>query len=335
LSFQRQLGSSEMKISAMGLGCWAIGGPFSDGTSQLGWGDVDDDESVRAIHRALDMGISFFDTADVYGAGHSERILGRALEGQRRRTVVATKFGNMFDESTRLLTGHSASKKYIRSACESSLSRLKTDVIDLYQFHLNDYDKHEAEEVRETLESLVELGKIRYFGWSTDDPERARIFADSPHCVSVQHQMNVFDDAHEMVALCEAKNLASINRGPLAMGLLSGKYGRDSRLPDNDVRGAKSPEWMGYFSKGKANPELLGRLEAVRDLLRSDGRSLVQGALAWLWARSGKCIPIPGFKTSEQIAENASALKYGPLTGEQMKQIEELLGRSRAHQNIR
>jgi aryl-alcohol dehydrogenase-like predicted oxidoreductase len=325
--FTRTLGRSGIQVSAMGLGCWAIGGPFWSGKTPVGWGEVDDNESIRAIHRALDLGVTFFDTADVYGAGHSERVLAQAFAGRRDKVVIATKFTNIFDETTRQITGASAAPDHIRRACTGSLRRLNTDTIDLYQFHWNDYDVDRAGEVRDTLEGLVTEGKIRAYGWSTDFPERARVFAEGAHCTAIQNQMNVLDDAAPMIALCEELNLASINRGPLAMGLLTGKYSASSNLPSDDVRGDRSPEWMKYFKDGKPNPEWLKRVEAVKEVLTSGGRSLAQGALAWLWARSPKTIPIPGFKSLKQVEENAGAMSFGPLTPEQMRQIDTLLAR--------
>ena len=135
-AFTRQLGRSGIQVSALGLGCWAIGGPFTnvDGVP-VGWGDVDDNESIRAIHRALDLGLNFFDTADVYGAGHSEETLGKALAGRRDEVVIATKFGNVFNSETRRMAGEDGSPEYTRKALEASLRRLNTDYVDLYQFH--------------------------------------------------------------------------------------------------------------------------------------------------------------------------------------------------------
>ncbi|MBN1580315.1 MAG: aldo/keto reductase [Anaerolineae bacterium] len=312
----------------MGLGCWAIGGPFWRGDVAVGWGKADDEQSVRAIHRALDLGITFFDTADVYGAGHSERVLGRALSTCRGQVVIATKFGNTFDESSKQVTGADASSEHIRQACEASLRRLNTGYIDLYQFHLGGYDLAYAGEVRDTLDALVKEGKIRCYGWSTDDPERARFFAAGPNCTTVQHQMNVLNDNRAMIALCEELNLGSINRGPLAMGLLTGKYKADSKLAADDVRGENSPSWMQYFKDGRPNPEWLDKVNAVREILTSDGRTLVQGALGWLWARSEKTIPIPGFRTVTQIEENCAAMSFGPLDADQMRQIETLLAQN-------
>ena len=326
-TFTRRLGRSGIQVSAMGLGCWAIGGPFWAGDDAVGWGEVDDNESIRAIHRALHLGVNFFDTADVYGTGHSERVLGRALAGHRDQVVIATKFGNTFDETTRQITGSDASPEYIRQACEASLQRLNTDYIDLYQFHLNDYDPNQAGAVRDVLEELVTEGKIRQYGWSTDFPERARVFAEGPNCTTAQHQMNVLDDAKPMIALCEQLDLASINRGPLAMGLLTGKYRADSKLASDDVRGDKSPAWMKYFKDGRPNPEWLKKLDATREILTSGGRTLAQGALAWIWARSERTIPIPGFRTVAQVEENTAAMQFGPLSAEQMREIDILLGR--------
>ncbi|MBX3063527.1 MAG: aldo/keto reductase [Anaerolineae bacterium] len=325
--FYRALGRSGIQISAMGLGCWAMGGPFWRGDKAVGWGDVDDSETTRGIHRGLELGVNFFDTADVYGTGHSEEVLGEALKGRRDKAVIATKFGNTFDPVTKQGLGADASPAYIRQACDASLQRLQTDYIDLYQLHLGGYDLDKAAEVRETLEELVKAGKIRAYGWSTDDPARARLFAEGEHCAAVQVNWNVLEDAAEMKAVCEQFNLAAINRGPLAMGLLTGKYSANSTLPGNDVRGENSPAWMQLFKDGKPNPVYLKQLEAVREILTSGGRSLAQGALAWLWARSPLTIPIPGFKTVAQVNENVGAMKFGPLTADQMQQIDSVLVR--------
>ena len=324
----RKLGRSGIEVSPMGLGCWAIGGPFWAGETPQGWGEVDDEESIRAIHAALDLGITLFDTANVYGAGHSERVLARAFAGIRSRVVIATKFNFVFDETTRQVTGSDPSPAGIRAACEGSLLRLNTDYIDLYQFHDNDFPPDKAEPVRETLESLVEEGKIRTYGWSTDYPERVEVFARGPKCTAVQLQLNVMDDNPAVIALCEKYDLAALNRGPLAMGLLTDKYSTDTRLAADDVRGKKSPDWMKYFKDGKPNSEWSSKRDAVRQILASNGRTVAQGALAWLWARSRKTLPIPGFRTVAQVKENAGAMQFDPLTMEQMREIDKLLERA-------
>jgi aryl-alcohol dehydrogenase-like predicted oxidoreductase len=311
----------------MGMGCWAIGGPFWEGQTPLGWGVVDDAESRRAIDCAFDLGITFFDTANVYGAGHSERIVGQALAGRRDKMVIATKFNAVFDEARRMVTGSDATPAGIRRACEDSLGRLGTDYIDLYQFHDGGFPVGQAQPVRDTLEALVAQGKIRAYGWSTDSPERAEFFAQGKQCTAIQLQLNVFESNPEMLAVCEQYDLAAINRGPLAMGLLTGKYTAASKPSVDDVRGVNSPEWMKYFKNGQPNPEFLQQRQAVAELLTSGGRTLAQGALAWLWGRSPKTLPIPGFRTVAQVEENCRALSFGPLDPAQMHQIESILNR--------
>ena len=324
---RRKLGRSGIEVSALGMGCWAIGGPFWDGETPLGWGEVDDNESIRAVHAALDMGVNFFDTANVYGAGHSERVLGRAFAGRRPGVVIATKFNAVFDENTRQVTGSGPSPEGIRKACEESLRRLDTDYIDLYQFHDNGYPPEKAAPVRETLEALVQEGKIRTYGWSTDFVDRAAVFAEGENCTAIQVELNVIDDNPEMVAFCDAENLAAINRGPLAMGLLTGKYSPGTQVAMDDVRGQKSPDWMKYFKDGQPNPEWMAKREAILEILTSEGRTVAQGALAWLWGRTPLTLPIPGFRTVAQVEENAGAMAYGPLTPDQMTQIDSILER--------
>ncbi|MFD8966705.1 aldo/keto reductase [Streptomyces sp. NPDC059568] len=319
----RTLGRSGITVGALGFGCWAIGGEWQDRDGNpLGWGKVDDEESVAALHRALDLGITFFDTADVYGTGHSERVLGRALRGRRRdEVVVATKWGNTFDEATRTLTGSDATPAYARRALTASLRRLGTEYIDLYQLHLSDAPFASAAELRDACEEFVREGLIRTYAWSTDDPERAALFAEGEHCAAVQHACNVLEDAPEMLALCAERDLTSINRSPLAMGLLTGKHGSGSRSASGDIR-AVPPAWLRWFGEGGVpTPEWAARVEAVRSVLTSDGRTLAQGALAWLWARSPHTVPIPGFRSVTQATENAAARAYGPLHADQLTEI--------------
>jgi aryl-alcohol dehydrogenase-like predicted oxidoreductase len=323
---KRILGRSNIEVSALGMGCWAIGGPFWAGEQPLGWGQVDDAESTRAIHAALEHGVTFFDTADVYGAGRSEIVLGKALAGKRDQVVIASKFGNQFDQSSKQVTGSSASPEYIRAALNASLERLGTKYIDLYQFHLNGHDLTEAALARDTLEELVSTGKIRAYAWSTDDPTRAALFAEGEHCTAVQHTQNVLEDNAPMLELCQKLKLASINRGPLAMGLLTGKFSSGQHLQSSDVR-AKTPDWMVYFKDGVPNPEWLKKLESVHEVLTSNGRTLTQGALAWIWARSPNTIPIPGFRPVKQVQENVRALEFGALTQAQFLEVEKILGR--------
>lgn len=323
---ERTLGRSKILVSALGLGCWAIGGPFRLEGIQDGWGEVDDEESMRAIRRAIDLGVGFFDSADVYGAGHSEEVLGRALEGRRDEVVISTKFGYTFDPATKQASGTNANADYVRAACEASLRRLRTDYIDLYFLHIWSLPSEDAEEAAAALDDLRNEGLIRAYGWSTDVLKCARLYASRPGCTAIQHDLNVFEDAVDLLALCTKEDVASVNRTPLAMGILTGKFTADSRLSKDDVRGA-GHAWVKYFEEGRPKPEFLERLAAVREILTSDGRTLTQGALAWIWGRSDLTIPIPGFKTVAQAEENARAMESGPLRREQMNEIDELLGK--------
>ena len=322
----RILGSSGVQVSAMGMGCWAIGGPWLMRGQPAGWGDVDDDESIHAIHRALELGITFFDTAANYGCGHSEQILGRALAGRRSQVVIATKFGYQVDPKTKQVGFYGDDPdsdlvvSHLRQDCEASLRHLGTDYIDLFQFHIGSYSPDKAAAVRDALEDLGAEGKIRFYGWSTDHPEGARVFAQGKHCVAIQHDLNVINDAPEVLAVCDEFGLASINRSPLMRGVMTGKYTLDAKFPSNDVRERD------YFLRDWLTPTL-DKLDAIRQILTSGGRTLAQGALAWIWARSPRTIPIPGIRNVAQATENAHAMQFGPLSDGQMKEIEQLLGR--------
>jgi aryl-alcohol dehydrogenase-like predicted oxidoreductase len=316
----RKLGRSEIRVSPMGLGCWAIGGPWNFRGEAAGWGEVDDRESIKAIHRALDLGINFFDTAANYGCGHSERILGQALGDRRHKVVIATKFGFVVDEQAKAVEDSDDPVRRVREECEQSLRRLGSDYIDVYQLHVWDLDFERAIEIREQLEDLVAEGKIRTYGWSTDDPERAQIFAEGGNCSVMQHVLNIMHDASEMLAVCEAANLASINRTPLLMGVLTGKFNADSKFPENDVRHEFN------FQEG-VGARRLEQIEALREVLTQGGRSLAQAALGWIWARSERTIPIPGFKNIAQVEENIGAMAFGPLSDDQMREIDAILER--------
>jgi aryl-alcohol dehydrogenase-like predicted oxidoreductase len=323
---ERVLGRSGIKVSALGMGCWAIGGftrsSVSDGSGQWGWGEVDDEESVRTVQAAIAAGVNFFDTADIYGAGHSEEVLGRALAGQRQKVVIATKFGYTFDPYTRHMLGFDASPQYIRRAVEGSLVRLKTDYIDLYQLHRGEYDPRYLDDVCDVLERLVETGKIRHYGWCTwpGNTEGAKVFAGRKGCTAIQYRLNVLEDAPDMLNLCEDNELASISLAPLAMSLLTGKYNAESKFPENDVR-------HGWDLTGGQQAKQLKQLEQLREVLTSEGRTVAQGALAWIWARNGNTVPIPGARTVKQIEENAASMRFGPLNESQMEQIARIMGR--------
>ena len=318
--FKRRLGRSNLEVSAMGLGCWAIGGPWTYDNEPAGWGQVDDAESIRAIHCALDAGINFFDTAANYGCAHSERILGEAVAGWRDKVILATKFGYIIDEETRIVTRTEDMIGRIRQECEASLRRLKTDYIDLYQFHKDDYDPAKAAEVCDVLEELVEQGKIRWYGWSTINPAGARVFAQGQHCTAIQHWMNMGTDMPEMLAVCDQYDQASVNRSPLGSGNMTGKFNSDTIFPKDDMRST-------WDLRSDWATERRRRIAAVHQFFVGDARTPAQIALAWLWTRSERTIPIPGFKTVAQVKENIQAMELGLLSKEQMRKIDEIFER--------
>jgi len=323
-----QLAKTGIAINRLGLGSWAIGGPCMDGDSQMGWGDVDDEQSVRAIRAALELGVNYIDTANIYGAGHSEEVVGRAVKGLRDRVVISTKFGILCDPVAKRTTGIIHSADEVARSCGDSLRRLGTDYIDLFLFHLGSCERAFAIEVREALEALVREGKIRAYGWSTEAPDLAAIFAEGEHCGAFMHIENIFEDYPDMLRLTAKHGAASLCRSPLCMGLLTGKYDQNTRFAANDLRGLNAPQWMNYFIDGRPNPEFMRRLDAIREILTQGGRTLAQGCLAWLWARGENTVPVPGFRTEKQARDNAAALALGPLTAEQMRQIDIALDRA-------
>ena len=325
---KRRLGKSNIEVSALGLGCWAIGGPLwyiKEGKRvPLYWGEIDDQESIKSIQYAIELGVNFFDTADSYGCGHSETILGKAIQGHRDNIVISSKFGDLFDTQTRTWLGHDhpndvVSEEYVQSALDASLKRLGTDYLDLYHFHMKKYSYEKAEKLRDILEGLVEEEKIRYFGWSTPYAELAEAFTKGDHCTSMEFNYNILERNPVMHELCIKHNLAAIARGPYAMGVLTGKYDRYSSFSVNDMR----HHWWDLSMGREAKQVEL--LNAIRDLLVSDGRSLPQAALGWLWAQGNYVVPIPGFKNREQVKSSIRAMEYGQLSKNTVSQIENIL----------
>jgi len=325
----RSLGRNGPTVAALGVGTWALGGPFTFDGRDAGWGHVDDSVSVRALHTAIERGVTLIDTAPCYGTGHSERVVGRALAelpaATRGTITVATKFGLVIDEPTRTGAGSDVSPAAIQAECEASLHRLGVETIDLYQLHGGADTAADAEPVVAVCEELVQAGKIRRFGTSQDSPEVVEVFARSPHCVTVQSQVNVFGWTAEVLELARRHNLTVLGRSPLAMGLLSGGYGQDRHPAPGDVR--LDTPWWTYFDDD-AFGDWLTRLDAVRDWLTVGGRSLVQGSLGYVWALDPNVIPLPGIRTPEQAAENADALTFGPLPDEAASAITRLLADS-------
>ena len=313
-------------IAPLGMGCWPIGGTMFSGDASVGYSNTDDAESIRTIHAALAGGITLFDTAAAYGAGHSERLLAHALK-DRPDALIVTKIGIGIDEESKQLTGAETEPARVLPAIDRCLSRLERDRMDILLLHQNALPVPEAEVIFDEMQKACDAGKIRAFGWSTDFAKSVSAVADRQDFIAVEHAMNLFVDAPRMQSVIEGAGLIALLRSPLAMGLLSGKYGAGAVMPNSDIRATPLLQWAEYFRNGRANPQMLAKLDAVRDLLTTDGRSLVQGAIGWLWAKRDANIPIPGARTVEQIEGIAGALEFGALSGEVMAQIELLMER--------
>ncbi len=312
------------KIKPLGMGGWAIGGAWGPEDVALGWSTVDDRESIKALKIAYERGITLFDTAATYGYGHSEKVLGEAFHDIRDKVLFATKFGFPCDDVKKEGLGVSVERESIIAECHDSLRRLQTDYIDIYQLHLQPLEKEVAEDVIETLEYLKDRGDIRSYGWSTDTPKEAEVFLAHPGCSAIQFDLNIFANNTKMVELLDKHETMGLNRQPLAMGLLSGKYNESSRFPKDDIR-SENIDWMMYFQNGIPNSKLLDKLNAIREILTSNGRNMVQGALAWNWAQSPYMVPIPGFKSVSQVENNIRALEFGPLSKKQVDEIDQIM----------
>jgi aryl-alcohol dehydrogenase-like predicted oxidoreductase len=318
---RRILGRSGISVEGLGLGCWAIGGPFWDKGGFMGYGSVNDAESLRALECALEMGGRFFDVAGVYGCGHAERLLGQAI-AQYPEVKIAAKFGYTFDETTRVITGTDISSQGIRLSLEQSLKRLGRTHIDLYQLHLFDLPIEQALEVAGVLDELVQEGLIGAYGWCNEQFDTITAFQLGSHASVVPILLNVLEGNATLPAFCAALGLGVMVRRPLGMGLLSGKFQKGHQFADNDMR----TRFKWNLETGKQAKQL-AQLEAIKEWLMTDGRSLVQGALGWLWAIHPQLVPIPGFKTAAQVKENLEALPFGALPQTAMQEINRIFER--------
>ena len=312
-------------LQPLGMGCWPIGGEMFANGKPVGYANADDAESLRTIHAALAAGLRVFDTAAGYGAGHSERVLGEGLKGCSD-AIVITKIGQPIDEDKRQFTGEPFLASDVIPAIDASRRRLDRDQVDVMLLHVNTMDIDEAKRVFDQMNLAVELGKIRYYGWSTDFTDRVEAMADQPNFKVIEHAMNLFFDAPRVQKAVRAADLTALIRSPLAMGLLSGKYDITTKMPKTDIRSTPQ-SWMPYYTDGGVDPTCMATLNAVRDLLTIGGRSLVQGSLAWIWGKHANNVPVPGARTATQIEELAGALDAGPLPHETMLEIEKLIER--------
>ena len=309
----------------IGIGTWVMGGEqYWDG-KPTGWAGVDDQESLQTLHTTFDMGVRIIDTANSYGGGHSEQIIARALaetDIPRDEFVICTKVGLVCDQDGNI-TGTSDEKQTISGMIDDCLKRLQVEQIDLVKFHLNEHPIEQSHGVFEAFSEAYKAGKIAGFGWSNDDPHGALAFKDLDGFVAIQHDLNLFSPADEMVQATNNAKLWSFNRQPLAMGLLTGKYNANTNPFDkDDIRGSGF-DWMKYFDEnGAPSKEFLDKLDQIKALLTADGRSLAQGALGWCLAQGDHTIPLPGCRTPAQAKDNFGVINYGPLSDDVMEQLD-------------
>ena len=313
----RSLGKTGYKVSEVGFGAWAIG---------ASWGKVDDKTSLKALHSAADNGVNFFDTADVYGDGHSEQLIAKFL-GERRgkeKIYVATKAG-------RRLSPHEASGyngKNIEKFVDRSLKNLKTETLDLLQLHCPPNDVYYDPEMFESLDKLVKKGKIRHFGVSVEKVEQAIKAMEYPGVVSVQIIFNIFRQRPKELffKLAKKKDVGIIVRVPLASGLLTGKYGLNSKFAKTDHRNFN--RYGQSFDVGEtfSGVDYETGVKAVKKLEKIKPKEITmpEFALRFILDHSQVCVVIPGGKTSEQVTDNAKASSVRPLTKNIHKEIVEI-----------
>jgi len=304
---KRLLGSSGIAVSAIGLGCMSLSGVY--GTSS-------DDEGIGLIHQALDSGITFLDTSDMYGFGHNEELVGKAIKGRRGEVVLATKFGNLGGREGKIAEGR---PEYVISACEKSLARLGVDVIDLYYQHRVD-PTVPVEDTFGAMARLVAQGKVRALGISEARPETIRRAHAVHPIAAVQNEFSLLyrSEAEETLRTTRELNISFVAYSPLGRGLLTGAVAGQNDLAETDAR-RRHPRFA---------PENLSRnmglVQRIEDVARAKKCTPGQLALAWLLARGEDIVPIPGTKQKARLAENIGALAV-ELTDSELAQISDAI----------
>lgn len=305
----RTLGKSDLQVSVIGLGCWAMGGEF--------WGGAEDADSVAAVRKALDVGMTFIDTADCYGWGRSERAVGEGIRGRRDEAVVATKCARTIDDQGNW--GVDCSRSHIMEAVEVSLANLGTDRIDLYQLHTWD-ENTPLDETLRAMEDLVRAGKVRCIGCSNYSADQLREAIGLAHVVSMQPPYNMFSRRIEqdLLPLCVEQGVAAVVYGSLFKGMLSGKFTPDSTFNEGDKRST-----MADF-QGERFERNLACVDQLKAIAERRGKTVAQLALAWTARQPGVTVAIAGARRPEQVEDNAGAAGWS-LTDDELGEIEGIL----------
>lgn len=311
----RELGRTGWRVSTVSFGAWAIGSA---------WGQVDSAESLRALHRAVDLGVNFFDTADVYGDGHSERLLAQLRRERDEEIIVATKAGRRLDPH--IADGYN--RENLAQFIERSLKNLDVEALDLLQLHCPPTEVYYRPEVFAALDDFVEQGKLRYYGVSVEHVEQALKAIEFPNVQSVQIIFNIFRQRPADLLFNEAKRrqVGILARLPLSSGMLTGKLNAQSQFAPDDHRAFNRHGEA--FDRGEtfSGVDYQTGLRAVEDLraLLPDGMSLVQLALRWILMHDAVTCAIPGAKRPEQVEENVSAADLPGLSEDVMRRVEDL-----------